>query len=248
MYMSTNLDTFLNDDRFQLNNKNIFNIMKNIPIQKKNEKNIIEEQKINKKTDNDFFIPSHKDTLFWCWFLFSNNHSIYEIKSQDAFKHEMKCKFDCIERVKKNKEIFKKNKIKLSKIESNLQEKMIDFNGFQAILLLNEVNLVYIDKYFYYEKCWFPGKKTCFICKFENKYGVWDNENEAKFFDFKKKRIIVENINKKIKSISSYKAPELVDICIKLNIEYKKDNTKGKTKNKTKKELYKEITEKVMNV
>ena len=53
-------------------------------------------------------------------------------------------------------------------------------------------------------------------------------------FNLKENRIIVDNINKPLKAISSYKVNDIRDLCKKFNINVMKSPTKYKTK----KELY----------
>jgi hypothetical protein len=69
------------------------------------------------------------------------------------------------------------------------------------------------------------------------RYGFEINSIEA-VDNIKKSLYKIENVDKPIKSFSSYKLPDLIDMCNKLAIEIKNKET---GKNKSKNELYESI-------
>ena len=73
--------------------------------------------------------------------------------------------------------------------------------------------------------------------KYNNKYG-FEMATEELLDKIKKTLYKVENVNKPIKALSSYKVQDIIDICSRLAIETTNKET-GKTK--TKNELYETI-------
>ena len=207
----------------------------------KKEKKSKDVSKPEKKDMEDYFIPGEKDALFWIWILFKYGFSEYELlRKNSIFEIEKTKKINFISKVRKSKELLKSLKIKLTDIESNLaNDSTLTLSNLEIILLIEKYNFTYIDDKIYYENIKYPGNKMCII-KYLNKYEKYALFlKEEKLFEYKNKLYFVENLKKPIKSISSYKAVELRDICKKLNINVMKTATKFKTK----KDLYKELTE-----
>ena len=110
------------------------------------------------------------------------------------------------------------------------------------MLVSDQNNFIFMNNKIYYENIEFPENKTCIIKFFPDleKYGLLLEED--KLFDYKNNLFIVDDINKPVKNISSYKAQELKDICKKLDINIMKTPTKCKTK----KVLYELICQKII--
>ena len=73
---------------YSFSNKNISDIMENIPIlqnNKEKKKSTIQQQKSKKPKYEEFFFPKEKDNLFWCWYVFKNGLSEYEILPHKYF-------------------------------------------------------------------------------------------------------------------------------------------------------------------
>ena len=110
------------------------------------------------------------------------------------------------------------------------------------MLLIEQYNFIFMNDKIYYENIEYPENKTCII---------WYNEKLEKFgflleqdklHQYKSNRFIVDNYLKPVKSVSSYKANELKEICKKVGINIMKTPTKCKTK----KELYQLLLQKVV--
>ena len=207
----------------------------------KKEKKNNAQPTLKKKETTNYYIPDENDSLFWIWILFKYGFSEYEmLRKNSVFEIEKTKKINFIPKVRESKELLKSLKIKLTDIESNLaNDPKLTLSNLEIILLIEKYNFTYIDDKIYYENIRYPGNKTCII-KYMNKdekYALF--LKEEKLFEYKNKLYYVENLKKPIKSISSYKAVELRDICKKLNINIMKSATKFKTK----KDLYKELTE-----
>lgn len=199
-------------------------------------------QKSYKKND-DFFIPSEDDSLFWCWFIFKNGFSEYEMLREKNFIIEKEYKIKFIEKIRENKKILKHMKVKVSEMEGHLaNDPKLNINYLEPMLILDKFNFVFMNNKIWYEKIIIPQNQRCIIKFFEkqNKYGLF--LVEQKLFDYTSKLLKVDSVIKPIKGISNYKAQQIKDMCKKLNI----DIMKTPTKSKTKKELYQLVIEKIL--
>ena len=238
----------IDSNKYFLNVKNIYSIIEksNSYKIKNKSKTIIEKETLNEPHDtinNNFFTPSksYKDPLFWCWHIFTNGFAEYNFAENGSFSYEKTEKINLITNVRLAKKTLKSYKLKLSDIENNLlYEETINLNTFYSILLIHAVNFIYMDDIIYYEQINFPQNKTCYILKKEEKYYLWTSHDIPDIINFKEKLLIVDNIYKPIKSISTYKINDIKNICQKLHINIMKTPTKCKTK----KELYQLIMEK----
>ena len=238
MQFKKEMDNINNNFSFNLNNISRLLANEYYTIKKtvKKEKKII---KLEKKNE-DFFIPKEKDSIFWCWIIFLYGLGEYEILRQTVFTSEKTYKINFVDKLKKNKSLLKNLKIKYPNIEANLvMDNTVLIENLEPLLLIDNYNFIYMTDSIYYENIKYPGKKSCVIKYFKNKdkYGIFLEEKDV--FDYKSKLYSVDNFKKPIKSISSYKAQDLKDICKVLNINIMKTATKCKTK----KELYQLIVE-----
>ena len=229
---------------YSLNAQNIHKIITNEYVEIKQE--IVKKKQIispNKIINNDFFIPQEKDSLFWCWIIFVYGFSEYEILKEHIFTTEKEYKITFIDKVRKNKQLLKTMKVKITGMEGHLandSKLLIDY--LEPMLIIDNYSFIYMSDKIYYEKITHPDNKKCIIKYFpkEEKYGIF--LEEAKLPNYKEKLFVVDSILKPIKGISSYKVQELKDICKKLKI----DIMKTPTKSKPKKILYQLIMEKII--
>lgn len=234
--------------KYSLSNKNINDIINNIPhiinITKKNTVFIKKEKKVAQKNE-DWFYPekTYNDSLFWCWNIFYNNNlQEYIFSNNNQFQIEKNNKINYINLIRKNKQKLKELKIKRNQLENNLvNENKINLTTIFALCILHNYNFIYIDNFLYFDKIIDVNKRYCIIKKEEEIYGIYLNDNISTIVDMKKKLIVVDNINKPLKSIINYKRDELIDICKKLNIIYELEGQKKFTKKK----LYSLIQQKI---
>ena len=135
-------------------------------------------------------------------------------------------------------------KVKISDMEGHLaNDPKLNINYLEPMLILDNLNFLYMNDKFYYSNINIPGNKVCIIKYFEklDKYGLF-LEDTDKLYDYTNKLLQVESLKKPIKSISNYKAQQIKDICKKLNIDIMKTPTKCKTK----KQLYQLVIEKIL--
>ena len=204
-------------------------------------KNIAKKDKIDYK----YFLPKENDTLFWCFYFIKFGEIKYELENKNLL-NEKKIKIDYVEKIRKNKNILKKNKFEtLTNTENNLvNDRCINLSTFFSLCSIENINIVLLNekKNYYYELFFEEDKENdnyniIYDISDIQKYGCSLN-NLNTFVDYKDKYFKIENINKPIKGLSSYKVEELINICNKLKINII-DNDTNKTKNK--KELYESI-------
>jgi hypothetical protein len=116
----------------------------------------------------------------------------------------------------KNKSILKQHKIKLlSNIESNLlNDEVIDLKTFHVLCILENINYLFIDKNFYYEKIIDEENKLFVLHKFNNIYSYEINNKN----NYKENKLQKIEIDKNFHSISYYTLKNLKEICEKLHI------------------------------
>jgi len=218
---------------YMLNNANITNILNNIPTINNKEKKIIDNTNTNIGRKDLFYYPSgSSDTLFWCINVFTKGmDAIYS--SNNKFTSEKNEKFLLVPLLRNNKQLLKNEKIKLKNVEGNLSvDANITFETLIALAIILKFNVIYTTEILFYEKIFDPSWKTCYIKKKRNNHGVWIKEKDPEYYEIKGNKIVVDNIDKPLKTLSSYKKGELQDICKKLKIQFEFEGQKKYTKKK----------------
>ena len=222
--------------------------------------NIIKDKFINNdisrkvKEKNNIFIPYEQDKLFWCFYILKNGHSKYETlySKNDVIARQIKIEY--IDIIRKHKQTIKTYKFDtISNIENNLaNEKHLNIKTFLSMCAIENINILFINKKTCYE-LYMNDTETVFIVS-----ALTNNCNKSNNGEFKSyvinygfetstidnaKNIAaslykIDNIEKPIKAVSSYKVCDLIEICEKLAIDTKNLQT---SKTKTKKELYDSI-------
>jgi hypothetical protein len=226
-------------NEFFLNKTNIDKIINNCFILDEDRQE--RQEKINKnKIVEKKSCVSENDKLFWFWYIFVNGYEKYDFLGKNKYKIEMEIKTHLVEIIKKRKKELKKFKIKLNDVEQNLvYSKTISLNSLMLILYVNSINLVYFTDTVFYENN--NNFNKTFIVYHDTKNDIFEMKNDLNIENIKEKKYIIQSLNKKIKAISSYKVPELKDICDKLSIKYMKTANKSFTK----KEIYEKIIQKI---
>ena len=233
-------------DNIYMNNKQDKNYEKNYDKIINDESNKVLQSK-PEKTEEIFF-PSEKDNLFWCFYIMKNGEASYEMNDFKNLILEKKIKIEYVEKLRKEKQLLKTYKFAtLTHIENQLaNEQRIDMNTFLTLCVLENLNVFYISKNTYYELLMNDTSVIHLIKKgfFNgNKYGAnfgykTENKESEEITKYKNEFYKIDNIDKPIKSISSYKVQELIDFCNKLSIEIVNNETK---KQKNKNDLYESL-------
>ena len=200
---------------------------------------------LNKNYDDTIFCPKETDQLFWCFYVLLNDITTYYDNKYKAFTIEHEYKIQAIEQMRnvEFKDKLKIRKIRVSVIEDELvNSTKISGTTVKALCLLHDINMIIVN----------PVKRTCFICGSNDlshiniiyidneRFYIKKNNTTEEFNKIKKEYYLLESLEKPIKSISSYTAPELQTISCKLGIDLKTPS-----KSKTKQQLYTEIMERL---
>lgn len=190
-----------------------------------NKKNII-------NTTNNIFYPKQRDQLFWIFYSILHSISEYEM-THNFFTKEKEVKYKWIEDFREKKEIFKPIKVSRNNVEDELANKpKISLQCIKALCHLHDVNIFYIDNKKFYEMITNENNPIYIIEKVNHKYGLKEKVSNDILNYYREHYWKLENLDKPLKAISSYKVPELTAICKKLNII---------CENMTKQKMYQEI-------
>lgn len=216
--------------KFMLIQENITNF-----FPEKEEQNLkrLENNKSPKK-NNVNIQSNHTDSLFWCFYIILNGEHDYEVNH--SFQREKEFKIQSIEKLRNIKPQLKALKLKINETEDELlNSKNISIKGLIALSLLYKKNIFYVWDRKYYEFISDAEQPIYIIHKKNNTYSHYiDNK---KYVFFTENYWCIQNIDKPLKSITSYTRDELVDICKKLEIQM--------SSKETKKSLYEKILEKI---
>ena len=192
---------------------------------------------------NTFFEPKEVDSLFWIVFVMLYGIDEYNNTTHRNVILEKKHKFDFVEKIRKNKTIVKTNGFStLAHLEEILAYgTKIDIPTFFTLCAIENKNAVYINKCTFFELKSNDTTEVHVIHALENKKFAYELTNISDVDTKNASLYQLESVDKPIRNISYYKLQDLVEICLKLDIETKKDNDKTKTKN----ELYESIIQKI---
>uniref|UniRef100_A0A6C0EPY4 Uncharacterized protein n=1 Tax=viral metagenome TaxID=1070528 RepID=A0A6C0EPY4_9ZZZZ len=229
-------------ENYILNNENIHKSIQ-IKMQPQNiskkEKSTINKEKT--KLDN-IFIPKEQESLFWCLYIMKNGYNNYEMINYRNLIFEKKVKIEYIERIRKEKQLIKSYKFaSVINVENNLlNEQKLSINSFLTLCIIENLNVLFIKNKCYFELIMNDTDDLHIIYLLDKDKGNYGYElSTITKSDIKKSQLYkLDNIDKPVKSISSYKVQELVDICNKLGIEITNNDT---NKSKSKKDLYESI-------
>ena len=234
--------------QYTLSNENMLNIINSIPNiinKKKKETAYMKKEKKEEKKNMDWFYPDkhYNDSLFWCWNIFINNNlQEYIFSNNNQFQVEKDNKINYVSLIRNNKQKLKELKIKRNNVENNLVNDIkLDLNTVYSLCIIHNYNFIYIDDYIYFNKIVDVNKRYCVIKKIKDNYGIYLNDSIQDIIELKNKLIVVDNIDKPLKSITNYKREQLINMCKVLNIVYEIEGQKKFTKKK----LYSLIQEKI---
>jgi hypothetical protein len=203
----------------------------------KNETNIIKYE-ANKKKKETIYKPKQKDSLFWCFYILKHGYSNYEMEiNNQYFVVEKTEKFKYIDMFRKNKDLLRLHKIKpFTELEDDLaNQHRISIKTFFALCILENINVLLVDNRKIYEL-------TCVDIDDMNPVHVVSRNNKTfeHHIELDVTNEIVQNyrdtyykmngFDSTLKAIGSYKLDELVELCLRLNINLDTIDKKKKTK------------------
>jgi hypothetical protein len=208
----------------------------------------IKDSSIYCKFNNKYNGSIHKkqlqlDKLFWCFYQL---YDLNEFNENAQKKIEFQFKIEFVEKLRQNKNILKANSLKILKLEDEFDNQpKITISGFHSLCLLYNLSVIIKRDNKTYYKFNIDDisltEKINIVNFTNNTFTIENNINSTKINDILDNYYYIEDYNKVLKGISSYKVDELRVLANKLNIETTKDN-----KNKTKPELYQEIYNKIL--
>ena len=161
-----------------------------------------EKTLVKKRVFND------TDTLFWCYYEMKNGVGSYDLIEKKTIVTEKQMKIALVERLREATLLHKF--AALTHVESKLaNDRAIDINTFLTLCVLDELNVVFINKRTYYELILNSGQPIHYVCKMDYKYGMDFSSNLA---DIQNTFYKMESIDKPIRAITAYKLDELIDM------------------------------------
>ena len=214
------------------------------------------------KYNEPFKITNHKnfqDKLFWLFYKLINNFQDSDLETLNSFTIMKDFKFGVVEKLRSQKNSLKNFKISKTYVEDDLtNNEKISFKTFHALCILYLINVIILRS----------NNSYCVLCcnndeKVYNlqNYKVLQLSNEkmsAQFNNFDVELLNgslseeelqnylvsyfhIENIEKPLKSFSSYKLDDLTKIAEQLQISIYDENGKKRKKQ----DLYEKIVQKV---
>lgn len=181
------------------------------------------------------------DILFWYYYIIKYDINEYNNNKKSKFQIEKKEKIRNIELMRKDPSILKKLSITKNYYENDLlNEKKITFGTFMALIAYNNLNVYYVKKLTYYDFNFNENNNYVVLYNNADDYKLNYNCNSVTINKIKQ-LYCLDNNNKNLKAMSSYKLQELIDIAIKLHIDPHNGNKK-----KTKQCLYEDIKDKLL--
>ena len=195
--------------------------------------------------NSTLFAPRQQDSLFWCFFIIKNGFVDYETIYEKNLVKTQQLKIEMVQTIRNNKDVLKAYKFDtIANIENNLgNETQLNVKTFLSLCAIENLNICYVrGKTFFELRMNDDGpnyilREMTGSTKYHIKYGFEIGEKEM-LDDIRQTLYQIVVINKPIKSISAYKAPELIDIMKKLSIDHTNKTT---GKNMLKNEMYEEI-------
>jgi len=248
MFTGTNLTRYAKD-MFTITNSNYStkntsinsNINKKSYLEPGKDKENYKDKTTTSNNPNNYK-PLKKDSLFWCFYILKYGFSKYEMEiGSQYFLVEKTEKFKYIEmlRDKANKDLMKINKIKpMSEIEDDLaNNERISVKTFFALCIMEKMNVLLVDNRKIYQTMNNDSPTINVIHRnsktFENYIEL--NVTNSSIENYKETYYNVVGFEDGLKSMSSYKVDELLELCKKLKIDLDtKNDTKNDIKNDTK--------------
>lgn len=189
------------------------------------------------KVVDELFVPTHKDTLFWCYYIIKYGMQAYFTLGNQSFIVEQQEKISAIELLREKKVLLKQHKISpFTKIEEDLAHNpQISLKTFFALLIANDLSTTYLHKdTFVHVNMDKPVVPHMVQYVRQNVYGYLQEPNQT----MRASRIANKypwcSIDKPVLAMASYKSEELLELFNKLRMKSSIPNEKKPTK----KEIY----------
>ena len=207
------------------------------------------KQAEKEKETNKILVPTEKDSLFWCFYIMKNGEIDYETIQQqnvNIFVIEKKLKIDYVEKLRKEKQLLVRQYkfAALTEIENQLaNESKINLETFFTLCVIEKINVLYVNNKTYFELSPNDDKITHIIHRLDNNKSTknyhairvgYEGICTVKAENYRTSLYRMEDINKPLKSLTSYKVNELFNIAQVLGMKIEKGEI-------SKKELYEKL-------
>lgn len=188
--------------------------------------------------DDELLIPTHKDTLFWCFYIIKYGVQAYFTLGNRQFIVEKQEKISAIELLREKKELLKQHKIKpFTSIEEDLSHNpTINVKTFFALLIANDLGVTYLHKDTFVEVNADYTNQAPHIVQYvrPNVYAYLQEPTQHTRITRIANKVQWNSIDKPVLAMTSYKSEELLELFGKLRIE----SSIQSDKKPTKKEIY----------
>jgi len=186
---------------------------------------------------DELFVPTHKDTLFWCYYIIKYGMQAYFTLGNRSFIVEQQEKISAIELLREKKALLKQHKISpFTKIEEDLaHNSQIGVKTFFALLIANDLSVTYLHKDTFVNVN-IDKQAVPHIVQYvrPNVYAHLQDLNQTTRANRIANKYSWHSIDKPVLAMASYKSDELLELFNKLRIESSIPNEKKPTK----KEIY----------
>jgi hypothetical protein len=171
----------------------------------------------NNNTQDDFIVVKEEDSLFWSLYIIVFGLDQYIMNKGKNFVIQQQIKIAVIESMKDNKAILKQYKLTKNVVEQNLlYDNEIQYGSFFYLCLYYKQNVIIIKDRIYYECIGDPSNTDIIMLKkINHHYAIYSKPEK----DYALKYYKIENVNKPLLSITSYKLEVLQGMCKKLKLE-----------------------------
>lgn len=226
---STNIIHDLID--FMMTNKNLCRCLKHkFPTNVSNKmsqkgKTSVGKQEVAAK--DKVYKPSHKDSLFWCFYILKHGYFNYEVEISNHFVVEKNEKFSYIDKLKEIKPQLKIFKIKpFTELEESLSHsECISVKTFFALCVYERINVLLIYGRKIYELIINETKPLNIIHKTKDgiEHYIEESPTPSAINNYYATHYKVDSYETSLKAASTYKLDELKDLCVKFNIVLSND-------------------------
>ena len=210
-----------------------------VSLNAEKEREMVKEKE---KAKDDIYKPLQTDSLFWCFYILKYGLSKYEMEvGNQHFPIEKAEKFKYIELFRTKKDILKINKIKpLADLETDLaNSQRISIKTFFALCIVEKINVLLVDKRKIYESITNDDAKVNIVKRngvtYEHHIEFNVSDESEKLANYRDTYYKVQGFDASLKSMTSYKVDELLELCGKFGINV---SISGNSKKMAKKDIY----------
>jgi len=198
-----------------------------------------ETQKIQQKVVKDYYDIVEDDKLFWAFYIIRHGYEEYS-QVKRTFSNEKQLKFSMIEELKDEKQYLKQNKIRLSLLVEDLgTSHTISLPTFIGLCCAYRKNICVFRNKIMARYAFDESTVDFHVVDCNNKHLSSTKKNDT---ILENKYVIVTNLDKPLKDVTSYKKEELQIIASKFGVSCVHESTK---KQKMKQQLYQDILENI---